>query len=407
METVEDLNGVIAQKQGELAQIFEKAKRPDGGGLDMTQAQVEDVQARNNELTALSKKLETAKTVDEAWKRNQEYIRSQNRAASNLNLGGGKGGHDGAQTSAKSLGQMVVQSEEFKNRQRGRDVSIELKDIDFKTTMTTSAGYAPESTRTGKEVDYAVRRPVVADLIPQTPHDQAAVVYMEETTFTNAADTTAEAASAPESANAWTQRTNPLYKIATFLPVTEEQLKFVPAAQALIDNRLTLYLKLAEEGKLLTGAGSSDIDGFLHKSGVQVQAKGSDPTPDAFYKAITLVRATGFAEPDGFVIHPNDWQDVRLLRTTDGIYIWGSPAEAGPERLWGLNGVVTTAETEGTGLVGDFGLYSEIYRGGGVDIKISDSHSDYFIKSILAIKAVEYLALCIYRASAFCKVTGI
>jgi HK97 family phage major capsid protein len=230
---------------------------------------------------------------------------------------------------------------------------------------------------------------------------------MEETTFTNAADTAAEEGAYPESADAWTERTVSMFKIATFLPTTEEQLKYVPMAEALINNRLILFLKLAEETKLITGVGTTDIEGFLVKSGVQSQAKGSDPTPDALYKAITKVRATGFAEPSGFVMHPNDWQDIRLLRTTDGIYIWGSPADSGPERVWGLPGVITTAETENTALLGDFQLYSELFRGSSIDIKVSDSHSDYFVKGKLAIKATEYATLAIYRAAAFCKVTGI
>jgi HK97 family phage major capsid protein len=402
MKTVKELQGMIAQKQSELAAIFEKAKKDDG--YAMTPAEVEDVRSRNNELTALGRELDEAKALDEIFQKSQEYQRNQMRAASDLPLPGKSGV---GQAPVKTLGQIFTESEEFKGYQRGKDFSLTLNGLQMKTVMSTSVGYAPESVRTGKEVDYAVRRPVVADLIPQTAHDQAAVKYMEETTFTNAADTAAEEGAYPESADAWTERTVSMFKIATFLPTTEEQLKYVPMAEALINNRLILFLKLAEETKLITGVGTTDIEGFLVKSGVQSQAKGSDPTPDALYKAITKVRATGFAEPSGFVMHPNDWQDIRLLRTTDGIYIWGSPAENGPERVWGLPGVITTAETENTALLGDFQLYSELFRGSSIDIKVSDSHSDYFVKGKLAIKATEYATLAIYRAAAFCKVTGI
>ena len=248
---------------------------------------------------------------------------------------------------------------------------------------------------------------MVADLIPQTPTDQASIVYMEETTFTNNAATRAEGGQAGESALAYTERSKAVREVATFIPVTEIQLEDVAQAQSLVDNRLMTMLDLTEEVQLLTGDDNAPNLGGFNTVVTQSQAKSTDPVPDAIYKGITKVRATGFAEPSAIVIHPNDWQDVRLLRTTDGIYIWGNPSEAGPERVWGLPAVVTTAQTENTALLGDFQLYSEIFRRRGANIKVSNSHSDYFIKGKLAVRADKRLALAIYRATAFCKITGI
>jgi len=311
----------------------------------------------------------------------------------------------------KTLGQLFVESEAYRNRQSAKHIDVRIPDfnfLDLKTLMETGAGFAPQAVRTGRVVEYAHRRPVVADLIPQTDTDQSAAVYMEETTSTNNAATRTEGATAGESALQYTERNDPVREIATWLPVTEIQVEDVPVVQSTIDNRLLFFLDLAEEVQLLTGNGSApNLTGFHTKSGVQSQAKGTDPVPDAIYKAMTLVRYTGMAEPSAAIFHPNDWQDVRLLRTVDGIYIWGSPAEAGPERIWGLPVVITTAETENTALLGDFQLYSEIRRKRGANVKVSNSHDDFFIKGKLAIRADKRLALCIYRAAAFCKVTGI
>ena len=277
-----------------------------------------------------------------------------------------------------------------------------------KTLLETTNGFEPEVTRTGRIVDFAQRRPMIDDLIPQTTTTQAAVLYMEETTFTNAAAEVAENGTYPESALAWTERSDAVRKIATWLPATDEQFADVPQMQSLVNNRLALMVRLRREEQILGGDGvSPNLLGFLNKPGIQTQAKGADPTPDAVYKALTKVRHTGYADPTGVIMHPNDWQEIRLLRTTEGVYIWGSPSEAGVERIWGLPVISTTAATEGTALTGDFQLYSEIYFRQGITIKMTDSHNQDFINGRLAVRADERLALAIYRAAAFCTITGI
>jgi HK97 family phage major capsid protein len=403
---------LLDAKRAELAAIFAKAAtKVDGADrYNLTPEQLDDVKARNAEIDALAVEIENLKAVDEIYQRNAAAIRHGNQPASQLPLGGGKSGEQQQQREMKSLGQLFVENEAYKMRRSVKSIEVRLDDFDYlqaKTLMETGAGFAPQSIRTGRVAEYAHRRPVVADLIPQTPFDQAAVVYMEETTFTNNAATRAEGGQAGESALAFTERSAAVREIAHFLPVTEIQIEDVSSIQSLIDNRLLTMLDLTEEVQLLTGDNNApNLNGF-HTAVSQSQAKGADPTPDAIYKAMTKVRHTGFAEPSAAIFHPNDWQDVRLLRTTDGIYIWGSPSEAGPERIWGLPVVITTAETENTCLLGDFQLYSEIKRRRGATIKVSDSHSDYFIKGKLAIRADKRLALVIYRATAFCKVTGI
>jgi HK97 family phage major capsid protein len=315
----------------------------------------------------------------------------------------------------KSIGEIFTDSEEYKTSDLDKPGNLISVKIPFgqnvisalKTTMTTAAGFAPANNRGPRVVESAQRRPVVSDLMPNTPSEAQVIKYMEETTFTNNAAPVAENAAKPESALAFTERTVTMEVIATYLPVTNQQLKYVPFLRATIDNRLLFMLMLAEEVQLLTGNGTTpNLQGFLTKTGVQTQAKGADPTPDAIYKAFTLVRYTGFAEPSGVVMHPNDWQDVRLLRTVDGIYIWGSPAEAGPERIWGKPVVITPAETENTALTGDFQLFSELFRG--MEARVDAGWiNDDFVKNKQTLRAEEYLALAIYRASAFAKITGI
>lgn len=400
-----ELGEFVEKKTTDLKGFFDEHRKD--GELHMTQAEVETARAMNAELDGANKKWEELRVLQEDFKKQVEQNRKMSAPVHDIpHPSGWDGG--AAQPMVKSLGELFTDHDNYKtaNKESKQGFEVVLEDAEVKATLTTAAGFAPRAPRIPRVVESAQRRTVVADLIPQTRTTDMSILFMEETTFTNNADTVAENSAKPESALAWTERTENQYVVATYIPVTNQQLMAVPQMQSLINNRLTLMIELKEETKLLSGSGSSDITGFYNKSGIQTQAKGSDPVPDAIYKSFTKVRFTGFAEPTGVVLHPNDWQDIRLLRTADGIYIWGSPSEAGPERVWGKPVIVTPAATENTGLTGDFQLYSEIFRRMGIRIEVGMINDD-LIKNKKTVLIEEMLALVIYRAAAFCTITGI
>jgi HK97 family phage major capsid protein len=401
VKTYKELRAEVDAKQDRLHQLFE-------GYPEIPQERVDQIQQANAELTDLGKQLDQAKSMDEAYQKMQAEIKERARPATGLPTP--QEGRPDPKGSEKSAGQMFVESQEYKNFKPGyqQTTGVDLPDFDVKTTMTTSAGWSAPNNRSTTVVLSAQRRPVVADLIPQDTTTNSVISYVEETTFTNAAAVVAEAAAKPAAALAMTVRTSNVRKIAVILPVTEEQLDDVPQVRAYIDNRLTLMIGLSEETELLTGDGTGQhLLGLYNRVGIQTQAKGADPTPDTVYKAMTLIRFTGFADPSGVIMHPNDWQDIRLLRTTDGIYIWGSPADsAAVERIWGLPVVVTTAATEGTGIVADFAMYFHISRRMGLRVDAGWQNDD-FTKNLQTIRAEERLSLECYRGAALCTITGI
>jgi HK97 family phage major capsid protein len=399
MSKLTDLQQSLSQKRGELAKLFDD--HPD---LDFSAEQRAEIKNRNDELTQLGKEYDELKGLEAVRAQRQQEAAEDQRVVNALGAGD-PGRKADEKQDRRTIGRRFVESKQF---QHGRvRAAVDMPDVDMKATMTTAAGFAPENVRTGAVIYSAQRRPVVADLIPQDPTTASVIKYMEETTFTNAAAAVAQNAAKPESALEFTERTALVEKIDTWIPVTDEQLDDVPGIQAIIDNRLRLMLSLTEETYLLNGTGvTPQILGFLNKPGIQTQAVGGDPVPSAIYKAMTKVRFTGFADPSGIVAHPNDWQDVRLLQDANGNYIWGSPAEAGPERIWGLPVIVTPAMTENTILLGDFALYSHISRKMGIRVETTNSHADYFIYNRQVILAEERLSLEIYRAAAFATVTG-
>jgi HK97 family phage major capsid protein len=82
---------------------------------------------------------------------------------------------------------------------------------------------------------------------------------------------------------------------------------------------------------------------------------------------------------------------------------------AGPSaQIWGLKVVPTTAIAAGTVLVGKFGggEAANIVMRQGMELAVSDSHSDFFIKNQLAIRATMRVGFPVYREAAFHKITN-
>jgi HK97 family phage major capsid protein len=397
MPTLAELNEKIEAKGKQLAELFKPFP-------DMTEDQVKQARALNDELADLGKSRDELVALESMKSANDRRLAELNQPAGRrIPAGGGKGEREERQE-RKSPGQILIESEQYKNRSRKGFAPIT---VSLKALLDTTGAPIPEF-RLPRVEPGATRMEHVADLLPEGETDANSITYLEETTTTNAAATVAEGAAKPESTLAFTERTIAIRKIATLLPVTDELFNDAPALRSYVEARLALFVRLTEDTQLVSGDGNApNIRGLLNFTGVQTQAKGADPTPDAVYKAMTKIRVNAFLPPDGVIFHPNDWQDIRLLRTTDGIYIWGSPAEAGPERIWGLNIVQTTAMTENTALVGAFRYATQVWRRDEVTVDASDSHEDFFARNQLMLRAEERLGLAVYRPSALCTVTGI
>lgn len=402
MPELTETEGKLKAKRQELHDIFEGAKN-EQGELDHTKVKgystgtelAEAVRSLNDEVDDLSRKAEELRSI----RKGAENAEAREEA---LESGDGATKRDDAPEPVKSIGQAFVEAKAYE--QKGVEIDL---DVELKTLFSTSAGWAPETTR-GPRLVLDEQRPIqVVDLIPQTTTTQTAVTYMEETTFTNNAAEVAEGEAKPEGALALTEQSSTVRKIAVWLPVTDEQLEDVPRIEAYLNNRLPFMVQQRLDLQIISGNGTApNLSGILDHS-IQTQAKGADPVPDAVYKAMTKVQVTGQAMPDAAVFHPNDWQDVRLLRTTDGIYIWGNPSEAGPQRIWGLRVAVVQAATENTAIVGDFGNFSELAIKKGITVETTNAHSDFFIYNKQAIRAEMRAAFLLYRPNAFCSVTGI
>ena len=288
---------------------------------------------------------------------------------------------------------------------------IELVTIpSFKTLLTLST-LTPQSQRRPGIVASPQDETTVGDLVLPGSTDSNVVSYYEETTFTNAAATVAEGDPKPESALAFTERTDTVRKIATWIPATSEFLEDNAGIRSYIEQRLRFMVEREEEDQLLNGNGTPpNISGILDRSIQSIGSAGSDPTSDAdaIYRAITEVRVDGQAEPTALVIHPLSWSNLRIMKDDNNAYQGPGPFAAdNVERFWGLQVRVTPMIAEGTALVGAFRPHAQVFRKGGIRVLASTEHSTYFVENKVAILAEERLTLAVYRPLAFCTVTGL
>jgi HK97 family phage major capsid protein len=411
-----EANEKLTAKSNALNEIFEKAgetldfSKPEvlsAAGVKDSAAVVAKVKELNKELTDLGIERDSLQEVENI---REQLEKSRNKGVNTLPHPSNDNGGDRQTRKVKTFGEILMASEAIKQargQKRGSFSSIDESAPELKTLFQTSAGWAPESTRTGLVVD-AVTRPIqVMDIVPSGKTGMAAVVYMEETTRTHAAAERNEGAAYGEATFALTQRSETVRSIGDSVPVTDEQLEDEQQAQSYLEQRLIFGCRQRVDRQIMIGDGvAPNLTGVVNKAGIQTQAKGADPTPDAVYKAMTKVRVTGRAIANAFVVHPNDWQEVRLLRTADGLYIWGNPSEAGPERIWGIQVVQCDALTEGTGVVGDFANFSQLVERKGLEVAVGYVNTQ-FTEGERTIRAGVRVAFCIYRAAAFATVTGI
>jgi HK97 family phage major capsid protein len=283
---------------------------------------------------------------------------------------------------------------------------IELVELPSFKTLLTLADLSPQTARRPGIVQSPQDETTVGDLMLQGTTDSNVLSYYEETTFTNAAATVAEGDPKPESALDFTEVTDTVRKIATWIPATSEFLSDNAGIRSYIEQRLRFMLEREEEDQLLNGNGTApNISGVLDRS---IQSIGSTNDIDAIYQAITEVRVDGQAEPTAVVIHPLSWQNIRLTKDGNDQYLGPGPfSPDNVERIWGLQVRVTPMIAEGTALVGAFRPHAQVFRKGGVRVVASTEHDTYFVENKVAILAEERLALAVYRPLAFCKVTGL
>ena len=173
-------------------------------------------------------------------------------------------------------------------------------------------------------------------------------------------------------------------------------LEDAPAVQSYINGRLSLFVRIEEERQLFRGtSGGNEVQGILTSRSVPVYAGGTAVGNRAIqlFKAMNGMRGSAFVEPEWIVMHPTDWEAIRLAGTppASSSAAARSRARTGTGQNLGASGQVTGAQdmiwgkpvyvtasigNAGTALVGT--RAAQVWRRGGVSVEATNSHASNF-----------------------------
>lgn len=314
------------------------------------------------------------------------------------NFGGGE--------KRKTAGQMLVESDSYKNISQGEykaSASLQSffrKDLD---SIDVNGGILAGTQRldgilTPPQEDLRIR-----DLLNVQNTTSNAIEYIVETGFTNASAIAPEKSLKAQSDLTFDIESATVKTLAHWVPATRQIINDAPMLRNYVDGRLTYGLKLTEEAQVLYGDGLGDnMQGIMTNPNVQDLGGivGADTRIDHIRRAFTKTLLAGYPAT-GIVLNPLDWEDIELSKGTDGHYIWVSVVSGGEPRLWRVPVVESTAMAEGEFLAGAFGLAGQLWDREQANVRISEHHADYFARNMLAILAEERIALTVYRPEAF------
>lgn len=333
-----------------------------------------------------------------------------------------------------SIGERFVKSDEYRgllksvpNGLFSDKMRVQSAVHSYKALLTgadhdTSAGSLLRTDYRGLLDPYYKRPLTLRDVVGKGSTTTDTIEYVRLVSVTNNAAPVAEASTAdaidgtmvdnvmgglkPESAMAFEKDQTTVKTIAHWIPATKRALADAGQIRTLIDEFLRYGLEEELEDQMLTGTGvGENFLGLSHVSGTQTQTAGAGQDIfDVTRMARRKVRIGGRAVPTAYVMNPIDWERIELERNGNGDFYAGGPFAMATPRLWGLPVVESEVIPQGTAWVGAWN-YAVLYDREQAGIQVTDTHSDFFIRNLVAILAEMRAAFAVLRPPAFVKIT--
>lgn len=394
------------------------AEKVDAEGRELTLEEAELINAKGAEVTELNEKIKAAKTAkDLLASLGAPKSAEQEKLESDV-LGLTLGDH-----ATKSL------KNSFANIKAQR-AGITASAIEFPLSGVKAAGDVHQTTTTGggllepwvdkNIVHQHVERPTIASWLGAGQITETSLKYFVEQAFSAATGGNfgyvAENAKKPGlTFPEYDEVTESLKKIAGWIKISDEMAEDLPFLVSEINNRLMYQLLMFEEDALLNGTGTgTSITGILNRSGLQTETSaGLGDNLDSIYRALTKVQLGTGLNADGVVMHPLDYQKLRLSKDGNGQYLAGGPftGQYGTggvtlqPAVWGQTPIITTAVQQGTVLVGAGKQAATVYRKGGIRVQTSNIDGEDFTHNRFTVLAEVRELLAVRQPAAFVKVT--
>ena len=420
MATEQELLTEITRRHEAVRAIWDAAdERKAAGGDDaLATTEYETVTEHNKEIEQLERQVQAARErkAQQQAARESFSARDADLRRPVNSLGSGKT-RDDAESKARTMGRSMVEDAAFKawresmingggftSAKFGSSPRVNfpkgLKNLVASTDVAGTQFFGmPPGGFMGRPLN-------IRDLITVGTTQNNAVDYVIEGTYVINAATVAEATHSsgstgakPESIIDFNPATTTVKTIAHWIAVPRNALSDQGQLETYADQFLRYGVEEKLEDQIVAGDGlGNNFTGIRNTVGIQSQAWDTDILT-TLRRARTKVRVIGRSTPTGYLLHPNDWEDIDLLKDNEGRYYYGGPSIIGQPRLWGLPVVESEAQTEGFGHVGDFRKVVLLDREM-VQVFMSDSHQDFFTRNLVAMLAELRAAMFIVRPQA-------
>jgi HK97 family phage major capsid protein len=270
----------------------------------------------------------------------------------------------------------------------------------------TGAGAFIVPQQYGEMIDLPYRPLVMRDVVTvgNTGSEVIEYVRMTDVGTSNAAGvaeaTNISTGTKPESVAPGLLRISTTVKtVAHWIPITKKAIADAPQMRTLVDGFLMNGLDQTLEDQMVQGDNTGEnFQGILNTPGLSIQAytAGTYPTLTTLRKGRTKSILIGRVTPNAILLNPNDWETIDLITDGEDRYLYGGPSALGTPRIWGLPVIEAEAIPAGVGLVGDF-RNCILWDREQAAVQMSDSHSDFFIKNLVALLAELRAAFGILR----------